>query len=596
LATIAVEVPLSMNFQNLFTTALFLSEISLVAQIKTTNWSDAGYKGSKPVFAQTVNIMSVGGNTNGISNNGALISAISALNNKAGVIYFPPGIYSFTSGVNLNKDSILLLGAGHGSTRLYFSMSGAAGHCFTINGAQVDSDTSSFTSPGVRDSNWTNVLNSSKFKAGDWVYLQCNDSAYMASTWAYRSLGQVMQVKSVSGSRVDFYSLFRFNYALKLKPMLKKIIPAKVIGFECLAIKRTDPTVSQTSLIAFDRAVQCWLHGIEGDSTNYAHVELNRSANVSITNSWFHHAHAYGGGGQGYGLALQYSASECLAENNVFEHLRHSVLFQAGANGNVFAYNYSFDPNWQEGAFPPNSAGDIVFHGNFPFSNLAEGNINQNTIIDNSHGINGPYNTIFRNRTELYGLIMNSGAGDTMQFINNEITSTAQFMGNYSITGSAHTQMGNLVRSVLTPSGSASFTASSLYLSGNKRPLCFNSSTNNWPEFGDPVNYASGYNAAFERNQRNIRAECECTFSIPDDITENSGSSFYMFPNPAGEQVSFLVPGTNVVSLFTMEGTLLFKSEFTETAAIDIRHLAPGIYLIKTTGKVYAQKKLIISR
>jgi hypothetical protein len=50
----------------------------------------------------------------------------------------------------------------------------------------------------------------------------------------------------------------------------------------------------------------------------------------------------------------------------------------------------------------------MVLHGNYPFANLFEGNINQNTVIDNSHGKNGPYNTFFRNRSELWGVVMNN--------------------------------------------------------------------------------------------------------------------------------------------------------------------------------------------
>ncbi len=584
-----------MKFHKLFTLIAIFCVALFNAQIKTTNWKDAGFKGQKPVFTQTINIMNTGGNTNGGANNAALAAAITALNKKAGVIYFPAGAYTFTSAISINADSILFLGAGSGSTRLVFSMNGALNHCFNINGIEVPSDTSSFSSPGIRDSVSVNVIKGSLFKAGDWVYLQCNDSAYMASTWAYGSLGQVMQVKAVNADRITFHSPFRFNYAKKLRPVIKKIIPRKAIGFECLSIKRTDATSFQTSLLSFDRAVQCWIHGIEGDSTNYAHVELNRCANISITNSWFHHAHAYGGSGQGYGLAFQYSAGECLAENNIFEHLRHSMLFQAGANGNVVAYNYSFDPFWQEGFFPSNSAGDIVFHGNFPFANLAEGNINQNTIIDNSHGINGPYNTIFRNRITLYGLVMNNGAGDTMQFIKNEITGTAQLMGNYSITGSAHLQSGNLVKGVLTPTGT-NVSATSLYLSGNDKPVCFNAQTNNWPLFGESVNYAAGFNAAYERNLRMMKAGCNCTFNIPNALAENDAERFVLYPNPAAEQVTIHAPGSNNLRLFTIDGSLIYNSDFSDQQMIDTRHLSPGIYIVVATGNINYQHKLIINR
>jgi len=90
------------------------------------------------------------------------------------------------------------------------------------------------------------------------------------------------------------------------------------------------------------------------------------------------------------------------------------VLLQSGANGNVISYNYSLNPN-QSDSPPANGAGDLVLHGNYPFANLFEGNICQNVMIDASHGINGPYNTFFRNRVQLYGIIMSpSPATDSM--------------------------------------------------------------------------------------------------------------------------------------------------------------------------------------
>ncbi len=41
---------------------------------------------------------------------------------------------------------------------------------------------------------------------------------------------------------------------------------------------------------------------------------------------------------EAYGTMLHFTTGECLIENNIFEHLRHSTIVQAGANGNVFGY------------------------------------------------------------------------------------------------------------------------------------------------------------------------------------------------------------------------------------------------------------------
>lgn len=428
---------------------------------------------------------------------------------------------------------------------------------------------------------------------GQWVYLQVNDSSYMISNWAYGSLGQVMQVKSVNGSKLTFESPFRFYYKLSLRPKIKKLTPRKAIGFECMKIQRMDATTNQTSLISFDKSVQCWVHGIEGDSTNYAHVELNRCSNVDITNSWFHHAFAYGGSGQGYGVVFQYSANECKAENNVFQHLRHSMIFQAGANGNVCGYNYSFDPYWSQFPFPANSSGDIVFHGNYPFANLCEGNINQNTVIDNSHDKNGPYNTLFRNRSELYGVIMNnSPATDTVQFLGLEITNTSSPYGQYVLYGNGHLQYGNMVQGTLTPPNTSNLTENSLYYQGTQRPLCFVPGAHNWPVIGIPNTYNTGSNAAKDRTIQGLMTACACSTLTTKAGEQEADASTMFYPNPAGDFLYFR-SGTKVteVLVYDLNGRLLLNSTGKNIESIETKSLPKGIYFLylksKTAIKAY---------
>ena len=103
---------------------------------------------------------------------------------------------------------------------------------------------------------------------------------------------------------------------------------------------------------------------------------------------------------------------------------------QTGVNGNVIAYNYSIEPNRSE--FPAEASADISLHGHYPFSNLFEGNIVQNIQIDLTHGPNGPFNTFFRNRAELYGIVMSSGIvqNDSINELQEEIQNMT--LNNYS--------------------------------------------------------------------------------------------------------------------------------------------------------------------
>lgn len=167
--------------------------------------------------------------------------------------------------------------------------------------------------------------------------------------------------------------------------------------------------------------------------------------------------------------------------DNIFEHVRHAMLIEAGANGNVFAYNHSTDPYWEEGFFPANAAGDIVLHGDHPYLNLFEGNIVQNIVVDDSHGANGPFNTLFRNRADLWGLVMNnSPASDSLNIVGNDITG-APPMGLWLTYGNGHFIYGNLVQSEVTPPGTGDLVQASCY--AGVEPL-FLQAVGDWPQTG----------------------------------------------------------------------------------------------------------------
>jgi hypothetical protein len=121
-----------------------------------------------------------------------------------------------------------------------------------------------------------------------------------------------------------------------------------------------------------------------------------------VRDSFFDDAHDHGGGGHGYGVNLGEHTTGCLVENNVFVHLRHSMLIQVGVSGNVFGYNYSIDPYQSEGGnwVPP----DISMHGHYPAMNLFEGNVLQEAYVSDYWGACGPGNTLFRNRIQSEGL------------------------------------------------------------------------------------------------------------------------------------------------------------------------------------------------
>jgi len=159
----------------------------------------------------------------------------------------------------------------------------------------------------------------------------------------------------------------------------------------------------------------CWVRGVESAHTRRFHIEIygKYGRNNTISGCYFHDAEWYGDrGGRSYGICLSGNSEHNLIENNIFKHLRHSMVLQAGAKYNVIGYNYSKEPygynykkilgKWKRTRwdvadllFHGRKLGDITFEG--PQYNLIEGNYVDKIKFDDVHESNGPYNTLFRN-------------------------------------------------------------------------------------------------------------------------------------------------------------------------------------------------------
>ncbi|MBK6753394.1 MAG: hypothetical protein IPG69_07305 [Flavobacteriales bacterium] len=477
--------------------AVFVSlAANLSAQVlptaRSTDWSKAGFQLSPPSSTITVDITTFGGIGDGVTANGAaLFAAFTAVQGQAGVILFPPGDFLFTSTILL-PDSVVLRGATADSTTLTFSL-GGVGHCIAAIG-QEEPQHFALSQNSARGDMHLSLASTVGIDVDDEIRLYRDDTALVVSPWALGTTGQLARVVSVDPDGVEIASALRAHYPLHAAPYFRKLAPVRHAGIECLRIVRTDATPpDEWSNIHFERASHCWVKGVESDRCNFAHVELFASTNCEVSGSYLHHAFAYGGGGQGYGVLAYFTAGENYIYDNIFEHLRHAMILQAGANGNVFAYNRSVDPYWTEGIFPPNSAGEIVLHGDHSYLNLFEGNIVQNIVIDDSHGSNGPFNTLFRNRAGGWGLIMNNApATDSVNFVGNEILGSP---GLYLPNGVGHFEYGNIVQGTVDPPGTGDLEDTTYYATSLPD---FVQVIGGWPQVG-PNSLPPGSISAAER-------------------------------------------------------------------------------------------------
>lgn len=467
------------------------------------DWTGAGFRGILPDYSNTINIVQLGAANDGSSAVDSYIqAAVDSMNGRYGVIYFPAGSYLVNSTIAL-PDSVMLKGAGSDSTTITFDLNGAPNDCIDVSKNQ-DEALDPFVkiiAGFAKGSTTLTVIDASSFAANSYAEIRQDNGTWytVPSSYAEKCIGQIVKVISVSGNSVQIEPALRIDLDTMLNPEIRIIRPATHVGIECMKIIRIDSSASPSVYnINFNFAVNCWVRGVESAKSMGAHVLIEYSKNIEVSGCYIHHSFGYDGfGTRGYGVCLRQHASDCLVENNFFRYLRHAMMVKEGANGNVFGYNYSIEPNRSESI--PDFSGDISLHGHYAFANLFEGNIVQNIIIDQTWGQSGPHNTFLRNRAELYGMGVLPGSPpytNDQNFVGNEITNTAVLHGNYYTQyGTGHFEHGNNVKGTVMPAGTSVLTDSTYYF--NSKPAFWNNTA--WPSIGIPNAINTGSNPAQQR-------------------------------------------------------------------------------------------------
>lgn len=530
---------LSKKQMNWILTLFFLFfQISVFSQIlapaRSVDWTLAGLRNSIPNDFVEVDMLTQGVVGNGIVPNDAMvINVLSSITEQGAILIFPAGNFLFNSTITIPSNVII---RGQGADNTVFTMDlGGTNHSLDIRGSIFSSDNTSIIESAAKDNRSIYVDNSESFSVGQWIQIIQEDSDLVTSSWAVSTVGQIVRIKEISNNEIILESPLRMSYEISRSPYIVKINPIENVGIECLKIKRIDDTApQQTSNINFIHSVNCWVKGVESENCTFSHIQAVGSSNLYISNSYFHHAFGYGVGGRAYGVMLQATTNECLIENNIFEHLRHSMIAQSGANGNVFAYNYSFDPFWPSD--PNDSAGDMVIHGNYPYSNLFEHNICQNIIIDNSHGPNGPHNTFFRNRAEGFGIFFSENNSPNQNFIGNEIPNTnfPYILVNYTIKGEDHFLYGNNNKGIIHPMGTDALT--DISYAYNEKPDFI--PAGQWAGIGTPNVMGVESIPAYDRYESPVIFSNICD-NIPLTIDATSRDErILIYPNPVQSELT----------------------------------------------------------
>lgn len=567
-----------------------------IPAIRTVNWQVAGIKDTTTQGFIVIDASTYGFVADGVTPNDYPLGSLMIANTGPTIVYFPAGTYLFNSPIYL-RSNFIIRGAGADQTTFKIEHQNT-GHSFYASGYPTN-DTSLLITAALKGTNQINVSNVLSFSIGDWVHLKQNDMDLTTSAWAAGSVGQIAQISAITGNTLTFASEMRMDYILQRSPFIQRILPVKNTGVECLKIERIDNSApEQASNISFDYTVNSWVKGVAFEKTTFAHVEANHSSNLAIHNCYFKDAFEYGDGGRAYGVMLQFSTNECSVYDNIFNHLRHSMIVQAGANGNVFCYNYSINPFWTGSAFlPSNSAGDMVLHGNYVFANLFEQNDGQNIVIDNSHGGNGPNNTFLRNRASLWGIFFSDNTSPGQNFIGNEIPNASfpYSAVNYTIQGVDHFEYGNNNKSVVTPPGTSDL--SDISYCYQQRPSFI--LPNYWSKIGLPSTLNSGKIPAGDHFILNEFTAGACGFDGSLNLPEITTLNLIIAPNPVetNQELSF---NSSVYGLeiYNVSGSIIYQKEFDSGISEWKVQLEPGIYIIlaKNEFKTARIHRLVVKK
>lgn len=312
-------------------------------------------------------------------------------------VYIPSGTYKLTTGLFIARKSIVLRGDGPNKT--FLKSYGSSGNIITIS-SNSPCCSVSVTGGYTKGSTSITVSDATSFAAGYPIIVdQANDSSVCERmpSYATRAVSQTVMVLSKSGNTLTLGRPLYYNYNPNMGIQASFAYgyggPVRNAGIEDLYVERCVNAGDHNIEIKF--GINCWVRNVESNMARKWHIRLTQCYASEVRDSYVHHAWNYGGDA-GYGVGLYQKSTDCLVENNIMYHLRHSMVIEYGGCGNVFGYNYSKDPVNETGDSTDWLMADMCIHGGHPYMNLFEGNVAAQMNPDNDLG-SSRHNTFLRN-------------------------------------------------------------------------------------------------------------------------------------------------------------------------------------------------------
>ena len=311
---------------NIYLTLILVAAIhsGLMAQTlpshRISDWQEAGYPGPLPDYATILDVTNYGALGDGTTDDyPTIMSALAAAGGQPTIIYFPAGDYLVKDKIVL-PDSCIIKGAGSQTTRILFHMDNHSKHCFEISSLQ-DTNFTPLNSGFLKGANTLEPQSLSGFSSGDYLELRQENGSWDTNpaAWAEKCVGQMLKVEAIIGNNLILDQPLRLDFSSSLNPEIRKVTPRLGVGFEDFYIQRLDtPSVDVGYNFNFSFAANCWMTGVESNTSSGTHVMLKYCRNVEITGNYIHHAFEYTGvGTKGYGVTMRQHTGSCLVEKGV---------------------------------------------------------------------------------------------------------------------------------------------------------------------------------------------------------------------------------------------------------------------------------------
>lgn len=397
---------------------------ALAARVPVGGWSAVDFDWQDPGGWTTVDVTTAGISPTSGSPQTSAIQALINASSAPTVLYFPPGTYR-TGTLTLRSD-LIIRGAGDSTVFLLQGTGGAfraAGRGGEWDWPWMSSEyqprpVSASVPPGGTQVTVNSVTG---LAVGDTVVVEAALPAYSfaSAKWSH---GGIFHVAALSGNTITLDVPLGAGLPQSTGSdvsRVAKLLPLRNLGIENLKIvPPSSGTAGGADAIYLVTCENAYVRNVTSVNSISDHLMMVACNRIEVSGCFFDYRVSTTPN-NGYGILLEAKCTRIRIIDNIMKDLRPPVAWQTGCNFVVYAYNFHVDRlrdyvhatgtsaassgSWiqsaslngiMNGSLPV----DVVFHGNYPHSNLVEGNVMYASVVDYDHLTNGPWNTFFRNR------------------------------------------------------------------------------------------------------------------------------------------------------------------------------------------------------